>query len=147
MVIPTDLYVKLSYIYVLCRSNGVGITFITDFIFNFGIDIFTELIEEHGLRNIFDLMKIKDLIKNTLKTFFKKGNERYPMIDLSDYIKMEKEFERRKFGHAKRIEFLTFINHFDKSFLHKEKLLLDQEDIDLLFHAYDNIERETYEHF
>lgn len=147
MVIPLDIYTKISYLYVLCRSSGIGVTFITDFIFNFGLDIFTELIEKYSIRNVFDLMKIKTLMKETLESYFKKRLERYPIIDISDYRHIEIEFDRRKFPLNKRLEFLEFVNRYDKSFLHKEKLLLTREDIDSMFEAYDNIERETYDNF
>lgn len=119
----------------------------TDFIFNFGLDIFTELIEKYSLRNILDLMKIKTLVKNTLESYFKKGCERYPLIDLADYRRIEIEFDRRKYSLSQRLEFLEFVNRYDKTFIKKEKLLLLPEEIEIMFEAYDNIERETYEHF
>lgn len=143
LVIPTDIYAKMSYIYVLCNSSNLGVTFITDFIFNFGIEILTELIEKYSIRNIFHLMKIKELVKATLESYFKKALDRRPLLDLSDYRRVEIEFERRKYTLEQRLEFLEFVNRYDRVFLQKEKLLLDSNDLEIMFNQYDNMERET----
>ena len=143
LVIPYDLYTKMVYIYLLCKSSNVGVTFIIDFIFNFGIDIFITLIEKYNLRNIFHLMKIKEYVMASLDVLFKKKLNRYPLIDCNDIIFITQEFNRLNFSQEQRIEFLTFVNNFDKSFLYKEKLVLDADDLKVLFEAYLLIEKES----
>lgn len=89
-------------------------------------------------------MKIKDLIKATIESYFKKSLERYPLITLDDYRRIEIEFDRRKYKLSQRLEFLTFVNRFDKSFIGVEKLLLESKDLDIMFEAYDQLEKETH---
>lgn len=144
LVIPLDTYTKMSYLYLLCKESKVGVSFMVDFLFNFGVEIFITAIEKYSLKNIFHLMKMKTLIMNTIDTYFKKSLNRYPLIELTDYKYIEGEFERRKFTFDQKLEFLEFVRLYDKTFIDKEKLLLDQKDISELFTAYANIEKETY---
>jgi len=135
IIIPLNVTKHIEHIYLFIYKNAIGYHKLIDLSFAFGITIFYDLITEHKVTSFFQILRLMKCMKNSLRAYVEAGKEKEPLITLSNFKYILREFNRKNLTKEQQYEFMDFFIENHKSIV-GDKIVIGSVEFEQIFNKW-----------